>query len=66
MEDCRLNLSEQSRTPLGVRELKLRTSHFHYKLFRRTPLGVRELKLFVGDYVKITDRRTPLGVRELK
>ena len=58
----------ESRTPPGVRELKL--GHPSAEVVaegRRTPPGVRELKLIrQGEGVQPVRGRTPPGVRELK
>ena len=58
--------NETSRTPPGVRELKLLTEFLIAESYRRTPPGVRELKLSSPASPEPLFCRTPPGVRELK
>ena len=56
-----------SRTPHGVRGLKLRYILTTRRALRRTPHGVRGLKLLYEKYHEsLVIRRTPHGVRGLK
>ena len=55
-----------SRTPPGVRGLKLGTLQSVSSKFRRTPPGVRGLKLILKVTMMHVGRRTPPGVRGLK
>ena len=56
-----------SRTPPGVRELKLPPPSIRRRRRSRTPPGVRELKLYCKHCADRAGRcRTPPGVRELK
>ena len=55
-----------SRTPPGVRELKLNDTENIKRRYSRTPPGVRELKPQIRVRMKTARSRTPPGVRELK
>ena len=56
-----------SRTPPGVRELKLDMLGYGFEItISRTPPGVRELKLSLSIIILMISSRTPPGVRELK
>ena len=58
---------KRSRTPPGVRELKLLHHDLLNCMRRRTPPGVRELKPRGEKKTnRVTIGRTPPGVRELK
>ena len=55
-----------SRTPQGVRGLKLAHIHDRFAPASRTPQGVRGLKFELGSHREERLRRTPQGVRGLK
>ena len=55
-----------SRTPPGVRGLKLKIKERKYMKMCRTPPGVRGLKLRKPNILRLKLGRTPPGVRGLK
>ena len=56
----------QSRSPLGLRELKLVDKTARHFDIGRSPLGLRELKRYTLNMPRAAQGRSPLGLRELK